>query len=116
MQNTRLSTLTDRALVSLGQLASNPWRRLSLIIIGLLVGFFLSSAISSASGQAGAWDISGAALILVAGEGISRWVYGSRRLVRNGITARRTFALDFLNALKIGITYGLFLEAFKLNS
>ncbi len=116
MQDTRLNRLTDNAIAYLRQLAGNPWRRLSLIAIGLLVGFFLASAVASGTGQAASWDITAAAVVLLACEAMSRIAYAHRRIVRAGITARRTFAIDFLNAVKIGTIYGLFLEAFKLNS
>jgi len=116
VQNTRLNTLIEGAIANLRQLTSNPWRRLSLIAIGLLLGFFLSSAITSATGQAATWDVTAAAFSLLACELVSRFVYAHRRIVRAGIIARRTFTLDFLNAIKLGISYGMFLEAFKLNS
>ncbi|NJK99986.1 MAG: DUF565 domain-containing protein [Spirulinaceae cyanobacterium SM2_1_0] len=116
MQNTRLNSLTSGAIATLQNLITNPWRRLSLIIIGLLAGFFLASAIPSATGQATIWDVTAAAVVLLACEAVSRFIYGSRRLLRGEMAMQRTFTLDVLNALKIGTTYGLFLEAFKLNS
>ena len=51
MQNTRLNTLVDRTVRQFTQWAQNPWRRLSLIIISLLFGNFLASAIATTTGQ-----------------------------------------------------------------
>lgn len=40
MQRTRLSTLVDTAGGRLEQFFTNPWRRLSLLLISLLLGIF----------------------------------------------------------------------------
>lgn len=110
MQRTRLNGLLAGVGDRTTQWVSNPWRRLSLLVIGLLVGFFLASGISSTAGQTGLWDISIAAFCVVVTEVISRFIYGQ------GQRSPRIALGDVVNALKIGFIYGLFLEAFKLNS
>ena len=45
MQNTRLNNLVNVVLAQLGQWFANPWRRFSLVLISLLLGLFLGSAI-----------------------------------------------------------------------
>ncbi len=120
MQNTRLNTLIDRALGQFTQWAQNPWRRLSLIIISLLFGNFLASAIATTTGQRTNLDTVISAVLLVITESIS-WLVYSKRIQRlaaeNAIERqRRPLWLEILNSLKLGLIYGLFVEAFKLGS
>ena len=110
MQNTRLNNLLDVIASKLRQWFFNPWRRLTVIIISLLFGFFLGTAISTTAGQAADWDIVAAAILILLTEISSRIVY-SRTWV-----ARRSLWVESLNSLKIGVTYSLFIEAFKLGS
>ncbi|MEC4806793.1 MAG: DUF565 domain-containing protein [Jaaginema sp. PMC 1079.18] len=115
MQNTRLSTLFDGLGDRAVTLFSNPWRRIALVAISFLFGFFLGgSALTSTAGQLAFWDVPAAGIIVLVTEVISRFIY---RQPRRGfeLTGMNLLA-DVLNALKIGMTYGLFLEAFKLNS
>lgn len=110
MQNTRLNSLvgvvTDRA----GQLFRNPWRRASLLLISLLFGFFLGNAVSTTAGQQAELDIVTASFLVVLFEITSRVIYsGNERL-------RRSLLADTVNALRIGMTYSLFLDALKLGS
>jgi len=109
MQNTRLNTLFDRLLTRTTRWLQNPWRRLSLIALGLLFGFFLANAISTISGQAADLDVLVAAILVVIVEVINRVIYTSAPV-------RQSAWGETINALKIGTTYGFFLEAFKLGS
>lgn len=109
MQDTRLNRFTSNISTRFMQWLRNPWRRSSLMLIGLLGGFFLGSVISTTAGQAGKLDVSISALLVVVTEGISRIVY-SNKSKTSSLTG------DILNAVKIGTTYSLFLEAFKLGS
>jgi hypothetical protein len=110
MQNTRLYNLLDVLARRLGEWFLNPWRRLSLQIISLLLGFFLGSAISTTAGQTAAWDVVVAGILVLLTEIASKIFYG-----RNS-TSRRSLWVVSLNSLKIGMTYSFFLEAFKLGS
>ncbi|ELS01385.1 Protein of unknown function (DUF565) [Xenococcus sp. PCC 7305] len=114
MQQTRLNELVDTAAGQIELLFNNPWRRISLNIIALLMGFFMGSAIVSSAGQDAVWDITGAAVLLIFAELSSRWIYGQNK--KSSAIIRQSLFLDILNKFKIGITYSLFLEAFKLNS
>lgn len=117
MQNTRLSTIIN---VSAGQLARwsrNPWRRTSLIIISLLAGFFLASVVSTFSGVKSEQDVVSAAIVLLLVELTNRYVYSTRRIpLSDGSLAPRLLITEILNSIKLGLIYGLFLEAFKLGS
>ncbi len=120
MQNTRLNTLIDRTNRQFTQWTENPWRRLSLIIISLLFGNFLASAIATTTGQRTDLDAVASILLLTIVESISWLTYGTtmgqRRIVSNAIVGQRPFWIAILNSLKLGLVYGLFVEAFKLGS
>ncbi|MBN3887534.1 MAG: DUF565 domain-containing protein [Nostoc sp.] len=110
MQNTRLNNLFDAIATRLGQWFLNPWRRLSLLIISFLFGFFLGNAVSTTAGQQAQLDIVVAGFLVLLTEITSRIFYSRSFL------SRRSLLIDSLNLLKVGFTYSLFLEAFKLGS
>lgn len=113
MQRTRLSTLFDTAGNRLTQLTDNPWRRILLGIMMLLLGFFVGASISTIAGQRGALDVVGSALLVLFIEVVSRLFYSRSLLLR---VNQRPLWLAQLNIFKIGLMYSLFLEAFKLGS
>lgn len=110
MQDTRLNRLVETLSGLVGQWLRNPWRRISLVIISLLFGFFLGTAISTIAGQEGYLDILYAAICLLLVEGVNWLTYH-----RNQNLAR-SFGVEILKGLKLGLTYSLFVEAFKLGS
>ncbi|MEO1403739.1 MAG: DUF565 domain-containing protein [Cyanobacteria bacterium J06635_1] len=112
MQRTRLSMLVNQTGQRLSQWVFNPWRRLSLVAISLLFGNFFGSAIAATAGQAAKWDIIIAALLLAMVELIN-WLFYRGRPAE---MAQRPIVTDLLNAFKLGMTYSLFVEAFKLGS
>ncbi len=121
MQNTRLNTLVDRIFQQFTQWSENPWRRLSLIIISLLFGNFLASAIATSTGQRTDLDIFISLILVIGVELISLLTYGTVFGQRkpgkyNLILSQRPILIAILNNLKIGLIYGLFVEAFKLGS
>lgn len=110
MQRTRINTLLDTVGDRLARWLVNPWRRLSILVISLLLGNFLGVAISAFAGQAAQQDIFISALLVFIGETISRIVYG------RSWTPSSPLWIEALNGLKIGATYALCVEAFKLGS
>jgi hypothetical protein len=111
MQRTRLSTLATVTSDRLTSFFGNPWRRLSLQAIALLLGIFVGQAVATTAGQSGKWDVPSAGILVVCTELISVFAYrGNRNRQRSPLLR------ESLNLLKIGITYSLFLEAFKLGS
>ncbi len=109
VQNTRLNGLFDAALERLRQWLSNPWRRISVLTIGWLFGFFLGTAVSTIAGQRALLDITVSLLLLLGTEAINWLVYARRR-------STPSMLVDTLSATKIGLVYSLFVEAFKLGS
>lgn len=110
MQRTRLSTLVDQTGERFSQWVFNPWRRISLAIISLLFGNFFATAISATAGQTAEIDILVAAILVAMVELIS-WLYH-----RSRSNQQRTVLPELLNSFKLGMVYGLFVEAFKLGS
>ena len=110
MQNTRLSTLFDRILDAGSRWLNNPWRRISVLIISVLLGNFLGTVISTVAGQKAELDIVVAAFLTVATETFSRLAYGG------SAELRRSLLVQLINMVKLGVTYSLFVEAFKLGS
>ena len=77
----------------------------------------MGSAIVTTAGQDAVWDIPAAAILFSFTELTSRFVYGRRNRQKEADRpARRSLSVDVLNLFKVGITYSLFLEAFKLGS
>ncbi len=113
MQQTRLNQIFDLIIGRIETLFSNPWRRIALSIISPLLGFFVASAVVTTAGQDAIWDIVGAAIVLTLTETISQFVY---RRQNQEIFTWRSLAWQTTNLFKLGITYSLFLEAFKLGS
>ncbi len=117
MQRTRLNSLVEITGDRLELLFNNPWRRISLSLISILLGFFMGSALVTTAGQAAIWDMPVAALVFTFTELISRFVYGRRKSRSDDLRAkRRSLYIDVLNLFKVGLIYSLFLEAFKLGS
>jgi hypothetical protein len=58
-----------------------------------------------------------AAVVVLIVELTNRYVYGTKRVTSvDGSLAPRLLTTEILNSIKLGLVYGLFLEAFKLGS
>lgn len=80
----------------------------SLRIISLMLGFFISSILSTIPSQTGDWGIVSAAIIITINEILSKIIY---------LCNKKKYLLIYLiNDIKIGIIYGLYVDAFKLGS
>jgi len=114
MQNTRLNRLVGDTTQQFARWLRNPWRRISLIIMGLLFGNFLATAFATSAGQQAELDILAAATLVGATEVVSWFFYRRSRPMLS--SEPRSLIAEVLNAIKIGLTYGMFIEAFKLGS
>lgn len=110
MQETRLNSLIGSFFNQFTTFLGNPWRKLSVIIICLLLGFFLANVLTTSSGQSARWDVTIALMFLVFTELSSFLIY------RRTNSAKKSPWLEMLNSFKIGFSYGLYLEALKLGS
>nr|YP_010203985.1 hypothetical protein LK038_pgp196 [Ahnfeltia fastigiata]UAT97654.1 hypothetical protein Ahn.fas.Ore.pt_015 [Ahnfeltia fastigiata] len=93
---------------------SSQLNNLSTQLISLLLGFFIATAISTMPAQTGDWGIIAAAIIVTINEIISKLTYQNK-----SISKRYDYTIllyKSLNSIKIGIIYGLFVDAFKLGS
>lgn len=90
----------------------------SLALLSLLFGFFISTGLSTVATQTGDWSIIAAAIITTNQELISKINYQNRNKVKSKYTYHYpiTIGLKYCNLIKIGILYGLFVDAFKLGS
>ncbi|MGB8702607.1 MAG: DUF565 domain-containing protein [Thermosynechococcaceae cyanobacterium] len=110
MQNTRLNTLFSVFGQQVRLQLQNPWRRLATLAIALLFGVLLGIGISATTGQLAYLDVAAAGIVVLATEVISAMFY------RNRWGAKQSLWGEALNALKLGVIYGLFLIAFMLGS
>lgn len=86
--------------------------------IGFFGGFLVSSIIDTTLGELNEWAIVGAALVVASLETTSKFFYTLLARVRKGIIST-SYALNLLivlNSVKVGIIYGLIVDAFKLGS
>nr|QCI07719.1 hypothetical protein [Nitophyllum punctatum] len=74
-----------------------------------MLGFFLSNILSTIPAQTGDWSIVSAAIIVTINEIISKIIY-FWKIKNNHIF------INLINGIKVGIIYGLFVDAFKLGS
>nr|YP_009488581.1 Ycf20 [Grateloupia filicina]AWD77401.1 Ycf20 [Grateloupia filicina] len=81
---------------------------LSLQLISLFLGFYIATIISTIPSQTGDWGIIAGAIIVTFTESLSKIIYSFNN--------RRTALIYTVNCIKIGIIYGLFVDAFKLGS
>jgi hypothetical protein len=116
MQRTRLSTLVERLGNQFGRWLLNPWRRISLTLIALLGGNFFGIAIAAIAGQAADQDVVVSAILVLGAEFVSWLVYSRRWRSPDQLELPKPLWLDCLNGFKIGATYALCVEAFKLGS
>ena len=86
--------------------------------IGVFGGFLLSNIIDTTLGEFNEWAIVGAALVVASLELISKFFYFMCYRIKKNLTDNFYILklLNILNNLKIGIIYGLIVDAFKLGS
>lgn len=90
---------------------------LSIQVLNILLGFFISTTLSTIPAQTGDWGIIAAAIIVTNQEIVSKIIYKRYRLDKNRQKHFIHFHwLKYFNSIKIGILYGLFVDAFKLGS
>jgi len=116
MQRTRFNTIVRSTTDRLGELFANPWRRNALLLISLLFGIFMGSAVVTTAGQAARQDVPASAILLLFTEIVSIIVYSRWGRSLSKDNTQVSLWLGVLNIFKIGLAYSLYLEAFKLGS
>jgi|TARA_B100000683_G_C12462634_1_gene544709 hypothetical protein len=89
-----------------------------LNLIGFLSGFLLSSILDTTLGEFQEWAIVGTALIVSSLEIINKIFYYTYFKIRSKLNKKYSIieSLSVLNFLKVGLIYGLVVDAFKLGS
>ena len=84
--------------------------------IGFFGGFLISSIIDTTLGELNEWAIVGAALVVASLETTSKFFYTLLSRVQTNKIRKSSLVnlMIILNAVKVGIIYGLIVDAFKL--
>jgi Protein of unknown function (DUF565) len=110
MQDTRLNRILNESGLRIESWFRNPWRRLTGLLIALLIGFLLGNVTSTTAGQSAQYDAWVAVILITIIESINLIAYRGKPFMA------RSFLIDALNALKIGFVYSFLLDALKLGS
>ncbi|XP_020529089.1 ycf20-like protein [Amborella trichopoda] len=78
-------------------------------LLCLLVGFYCATAFATVIGQTGDWDVLSAGLAVMVVEGIGALMYKAS----SPLFERLRFFITLFNYWKVGLSLGLFLDAFK---
>jgi len=107
-QQTRFQRRIAEATTTLESWATNPWRRLSLLLIVMLAALVVGGALASISGALAYFDpVSALVAVLL--------IELAVRLRPNLRTSRRDrLVLQLLDMARMGLFYGLMLDGFKL--
>lgn len=112
MQNTRLNLLFSNLSRQVRQFFINPWRKITSLLISLLLGIFMGIAIVTSAGQNGRLDIIVAAFLLILTEVINWFVYRQT----SEQNEQKSGLIEVINTFKIGLVYSLYIQAFILGS
>jgi len=87
-------------------------------LISFFGGFLISSIIDTSLGEFSEWAIVGSALVVTSIELFNSYYYYSITKTDTSVIRSQylTFLLNCLNYVKVGIIYGLIVDAFKLGS
>nr|YP_010338649.1 hypothetical protein MW444_pgp161 [Glaucosphaera vacuolata]UNJ18599.1 hypothetical protein [Glaucosphaera vacuolata] len=83
--------------------------KFSLYLFNILLGFFLATIISTIPAHTADSGVIAASILISISEIISKLIYNKKNFAIN-------IYCKWLNCLKMGIIYGLFVDAFKLGS
>jgi hypothetical protein len=107
-QRTRFQRQVSGCGERLAEWATNPWRRLSLLLIVLLIGFVVGGGLGSITGALSYIDQVGALVCVLVIEAAAR--LRAPLLRRSG----DRLGLQLLDMARVGVLYGLLLDGFKL--
>ena len=107
-QNTNFQIKIVENIQTLSFWANNPWRRYSISLIILLIGYFLGSSLGMVSAVAELMDPVAAFLSVV----FIEILIVLRRNFR--FEKKKKFLVLLLDSLRLGLFYGFFTESLKL--
>ena len=109
MQKTKFNEFVDSFFLIINPLISDSWSKRSILLLSLLSGFYFTNSLISFLLDKSVNTILIAIIILLIME-------LSIRLLFFSIKSRFSIIILAINNLRIGSTYALILEAFKLGS
>ena len=107
-QKTKFQIMIVQNIKTLSLWANNPWRRYSISLITLLVGYFFGSSLGMVSAAVELTDPVAAFLSVV----FIEFLIVLRRNLR--IEGKKKFLVLLLDSLRLGLFYGFFTESLKL--
>ena len=107
-QKTKFQLKIVENIQSLSIWANNPWRRYSIALIALLIGYFLGSSLGMVSAVVNLMDPVAAFLSVV----LIEILIALRRNFR--FDKKKKFLLILLDSLRLGLFNGFFTESLKL--
>ena len=107
-QNTNFQLKIVENIQTISIWANNPWRRYSISLITLLIGYFLGSSLGMVSAVLELMDPVAAFLSVV----LIEILIALRRNFR--FDKKKKFLLLLLDSLRLGLFYGFFTESLKL--
>jgi len=107
-QNTNFQLKIVENIQTLSIWANNPWRRYSISLIILLIGYFLGSSLGMVSAVVELMDPVAAFLSVV----FIEVLIVLRRNIR--LKMKNKFLVLLLDSLRLGLFYGFFTESLKL--
>ena len=107
-QKTKFQLIIIENIQTLSIWANNPWRRYSISLITLLIGYFFGSSIGMVSAVVELMDPVAAFLSVVF---IEILIVLRRNLL---FERKRKFIVLILDSLRLGLFYGFFTESLKL--
>nr|YP_009395755.1 hypothetical protein [Herposiphonia versicolor]ARW64735.1 hypothetical protein [Herposiphonia versicolor] len=82
---------------------------INISILSLTLGFFFANILSTIPAQTGEWNIMSGSIIVTLNEIINKFIYKKKY-------TDKFIIFKLINNIKIGVIYGLFVDAFKLGS
>ena len=107
-QKTKFQLIIVENIQTLTNWANNPWRRYSISIITLLIGYFLGSSLGMVSAVVEIMDPVAAFLSVV----FIEILIFLRRNFR--FEKKKKFLVLLLDSIRLGLFYGFFTESLKL--
>ena len=107
-QKTKFQLKVIENIQTLSTWANNPWRRYSLSLIIVLIGYFLGSSLGMVSAVVELMDPVAAFLAVV----FIEILIVLRRNLRSA--RKKKFLVLLLDSLRLGLFYGFFTESLKL--
>ena len=107
-QNTNFQLKIVENIQTLSIWANNPWRRYSISLIILLIGYFIGSSLGMVSAVVELMDPVAAFLSVI----LIEIMIALRRNFR--FDRKKKFLLLLLDSLRLGLFYGFFTESLKL--